>query len=91
MQVETEIRKLREQNKLLVDTLMGRHLLSQWVHQDITCVMLNIKERRLRDIRIHIDKAGKKVGDIRWKKGKGRQVLYYKPDIENYLNQFIIS
>jgi hypothetical protein len=91
MVIETEIRKLREQNKLLVDTITGRYLLSQWVHQDSACIMLNVLARQLRNIRIHTDKNGKRVGEIKWKKGKGRQVLYYKPDIEKYLSNFIIS
>lgn len=91
MVIELEIRKLREQNKRVEDMLTGRHLLSQWVHQNIACVMLNIKPRRLRDVRVHVDKNGKLKGDIKWKKGKGRQVMYYKPDIEKYLNNSFIS
>ena len=91
MVIELEIRKLREQNKRVEDMLTGRHLLSQWVHQNIACVMLNIKPRRLRDVRVHVDKNGKLQGDIKWKKGKGRQVMYYKPDIEKYLNNSFIS
>jgi hypothetical protein len=91
MVVELEIKKLAAEQKQLTSALMGRHLLSQWVHQPIACIMMNIKPRQLRNVRIHIDKHGTKVGDIRWKKGKGRQVMYYKPDIEKYLNSFIIS
>jgi hypothetical protein len=91
MQIETEIRKLREQNKMLVDTLIGRHLISQWVHQEVACIMLNIQPRQLRNVRIHLDADKKRVGEIKWKKGKGRQVLYYKPDIEKYLNNIVIS
>jgi hypothetical protein len=93
MVVETEIRKLREQHKQLVDVITGRHILSQWVHQHVACIMLNIKTRQLRNIRIHEDKKTKNiVGYIKWKKGKGRkQVLYYKPDIEKYLNAVTIS
>lgn len=91
MVVELEIRKLKESVERLTAMLTGRHLLSQWVHQDIAGAMLNLKPRRLRDIRIHLDKHGKKVGELRWKKGRGRQVMYYKPDIEKYLNAFVIS
>lgn len=91
MVIETELRKLREQHKQLVDTLTGRHLLSQWIHQPVACAMLNIKPRQLRNIRKHLNKDKNPVGEIRWKKGKGRQVMYYKPDIEKYLNAFIIS
>jgi hypothetical protein len=86
MQIETEIKKLRAEIRELKELLMKRNVTSAWVKQDQACVELAIKPRRLRDIRIHTDKNGNKVGVIRWRKGRGKTIEYYKPDLEKHLS-----
>lgn len=86
--IEMEIRKLRnefgQKFKELQRIIVTHMVKDKWVQQDVACALMNIKPRTLRDIRIHLDKNEKKVGCIGWKKGKGRNVLYYLPDIEKY-------
>jgi len=92
---ETEIRKLRQEMRdkhmELVRLITSRNLIGNWVKQDIACAIISVKPRRMRDIRIHTDKYGKAVGCIKWRKGKGKTVEYWKPDLENYLNQITVS
>jgi hypothetical protein len=95
--IETEIRmlrqELRQELKELRQLIAGRNMaiMGNYVKQDVACTMLNIKARRLADIRIHIDKDGKKVGCIRWRKGAGRTVEYHKADLEKYLSKITIG
>jgi hypothetical protein len=95
--LETEIKRLREEQqqmfKELRQLIAGRNMamLGSYVKQDVACEMLNIKTRRLADIRIHTDKDGKKVGCIRWRKGAGRTVEYHKADLEKYLSKITIG
>jgi hypothetical protein len=77
----TELRKL----------IVGKNLVGNWVKQPIACAMLNVKPRRLRDVRIHLDANNNKVGVIRWRKGAGKTVEYYKPDLEKYLSKITIQ
>lgn len=91
MIVETEIKHLRLEFKKdmqdLRKLIVGKMLGTTWVQQPYACALVNVKPRRLRDIRIHLDKDSKVVGCIKWKKGKGRAVLYYKPDLEKYIGE----
>lgn len=92
---ETEIKKMRQemlaQFQDMRKLLLGQNIIGKWVNQDTACATLNIGKRRLADIRIHLDKNNTKVGCIRWRKGKGKSIQYYKADIESYLNQNTIS
>lgn len=63
---------------------------TKWVDQDVACMLLKVKPRQLNNIRVHLDKNGKKVGSIGWRKGKGRNTQYFLPDIEKYNNSFVI-
>jgi len=88
MVVETEIRKLKLEMRREIAELRRiictRMVADKWVKQDVACVLLNVNPRRLRDLRVHLNRNGKKVGYIGWQKGNGRNVLYYLPDIEKY-------
>lgn len=92
---ETEIRKLRQQMKdqhrELVKMIATRVLIGNWVKQDVACALINVSPRQMRNIRIHKDKYGKVVGEIKWRKGKGKSVEYWKPDLESYLNETTVS
>lgn len=92
---ETEIRKLRQemkdQHRELVKMIATKVLIGNWVKQDIACALLNVSARQMRNIRIHTDKHGNVVGSIKWRKGKGKTVEYWKADLENYLNQITVS
>lgn len=89
--IETEIRKLRDEFrseiKEMRKLIVGKLVAGSWVEQKYACVMINVKPRQLCNIRVHLDKDDKKVGCIRWKKGKGRSVFYYKPDLEKYIGE----
>lgn len=98
MQIETEIKKLRQEFSSVRSDLAelrklicGKNLVGNWVKQELACVMLNVKPRRMRDIRKHIDKDGKTVGCIRWRKGSGKTVEYYKPDLEAYISKITVQ
>jgi hypothetical protein len=86
--IETEIRKLkiemRKEMAALRKMIATRLIADKWVQQDVACILLNIKPRQLANIRIHLDKENKKAGSIGWKKGRGKNILYYLPDIEKY-------
>jgi len=92
---EIEIKRLREEMRQefaeLRKMIMGRGILGNWVKQDQACLMLGIKRRHIYNIRIHLDKDQKKVGFIRWRKGKGRSAEYHKGDIEKYLNEITVA
>jgi hypothetical protein len=92
---ETEIRKLRQemkdQHRELIKLIATRVLIGNWVKQDVACALINVKPRRMRDLRIHTDANGKVVGVIKWRKGKGKTVEYWKADLEAYLNATTIS
>jgi len=62
-----------------------------WVNQATACALLNINVRQLRNVRKHLDKNNNAAGCISWKKGKGKSSMYYKPDIEKYRGEFIMS
>lgn len=79
--------EMQELRKLIV----GKNIVGNWVKQPMACAMINVKPRQLRNIRIHLDKNNNTVGQIKWRKGKGKTVEYWKPDLENYLNQITIS
>lgn len=91
MVIETEIKRLREEMKQefheLRKLITGRNITGNWVKQEVACAMLEILPRQLRNVRKHLDPNGKAVGSIAWRKGKGRTVEYYKPDIEKYLSK----
>lgn len=96
MNLATEIRNVvRQELKVQVEELkkliLGRGIIGNWVSQEMACMMLGVGVRRLSDIRIHHDKNGNKVGSIRWRKSKGREVQYHKADIEKYLNHITVS
>jgi hypothetical protein len=79
--------QIDELRKLIV----GRNLVGNWVKQPMACAMLNVQARQLRRLRIHTDKNGVRVGSIKWRKGKGKTVEYFKPDLEKHLNQITIG
>lgn len=93
--IETEVKNLRlemrrefaEMRKLIC----GKNIVGSWVSQSMACAMLNIKPRRMRDIRMHLDKQEKKTGVIRWRKSAGKKIEYYKPDLEAWLNRTTIQ
>lgn len=95
MAFETEIKKQRQETKQQFDDLRkliaGRGIISQWIKQPIACAMLNVKPRQLRNIRKHLDKNLNIIGTIGWRKGKGRSVEYFKPDVEKYLSHIVIQ
>jgi hypothetical protein len=95
MTIELRLKKMEEKFTSQIDELrkliVGRNLVGNWVKQPMACAMINVKPRQLRSIRIHVDKEGNKVGCIKWRKGKGRTVEYFKPDLEKYLNQITIG
>lgn len=86
--LETEIRKLkiefRKEIQELRKIICTRLVPDKWVNAATACSLLNVKKRQLANIRIHLDKNGKKAGSIGWKKGTGKNCLYYLPDIEKY-------
>ncbi len=86
--IETEIRKMRMEFKKEINDLkriiVTKMTPDKWVDADVACAMMNIKTRQLQNVRLHNDKDNKRVGFLRWKKGAGRNVKYYLPDIENY-------
>ncbi len=87
-QLENRILKeLSELRKLIA----GKNIAGNWVMQPMACAMLNVSARQMRNIRLHTDKHGKAVGCIRWRKGKGKTVQYFKPDLEKYLDQITIA
>lgn len=92
--IETEVRKLKLEMKLQFDMLrkmiVTRLVADKWVQQDVACVLLNVKPRQLRNVRRHLDKDKKITGSIGWKKGTGKNVLYYAPDIEKYNSAYVI-
>jgi hypothetical protein len=85
--IETEFRRFKidvaKQITELKRIIITRMIKDTWVQQDVACAILNIKSRQLANIRVHM-KDGVKVGCISWKKGKGKNCLYYMPDIEKY-------
>lgn len=93
--LETEIRKMRiefrkeiqELRKIIVTRLVP----DKWVDAATACALLNVKKRQLANIRVHLDKDGKKCGSISWKKGSGKNCLYYLPDIEKYNGAIIMN
>lgn len=95
MTIETRFKRLEDrvisEISELRKLIVGRNLVGNWVMQPMACAMLNVSPRRMRDIRIHTDKHGNVTGTIRWRKGKGKTVQYYKPDLEKYLDQITIS
>lgn len=86
--IETEIRKMRLEFKKEIQELRKmiatRLIADKWVPAATACALLNVKKRQLANIRVHIDKDGLKAGCISWKKGRGKNCLYYLPDIEKY-------
>lgn len=94
MTVETQIKQLQAEFKKEINQLKQiictRMLATKWVDKDLACILLKVKPRQLANIRVHSDKSGKKVGCIGWRKGAGKNVQYYLPDIEKYNNQFVI-
>lgn len=95
MVVEREIKQLRKEfNEKLNDLrklIMGRQIAGNWVDADTACMMMGVKKRRLADLRVHLNKNNERVGCISWRKSQGRNIQYYKPDIEKYLNHLTIS
>lgn len=93
--LETEFKKfaaeMRKEINELKRLIVTRAVAEKWVRQDVACIMLNIKPRQLANIRIHVDKNGSRAGSISWKKGKGKNCLYYLPDIEKYNSSVIIN
>lgn len=89
--IETEVKNLKlEMRQGFADIrklICGKNIIGNWVAQSMACAMLNIKPRRMRDIRKHLDKKGKTVGVIRWRKSAGNKIEYYKPDLEAWLNK----
>jgi len=73
-------REIAELRKIIVTRLVP----DKWVNAATACALLNVKRRQLANIRLHLDKDGKNAGSISWKKGKGKNCLYYLPDIEKY-------
>lgn len=71
--------------------LMGQGTLGNWVKQEMACISLGVEPRQLRNIRYHLDKDGKAVGCIKWRKGKGRLVEYWKPDLEKYRDAITVG
>jgi len=92
---ETEIRKLRIELRTEIQQLRKmiatRLVADVWVNQSMACALLNVKPRQLANIRKHLDKNQQPTGSIAWKKGKGKSCLYYKPDIEKYRGEIIMS
>lgn len=92
---ETEMRKLKQEMRQGFDEIRklicGKNIVGSWVMQPMACAMLNVGPRRMRKIRIHLDNNGKTVGCIRWRKGSGKSVQYYKPDLEKYLNKITVA
>ena len=90
---EMEIRKLRQEMKMQIGDLRKlictRLITDKWIQQDIACALLHVGPAQLRRVRVNV-KNGVKVGSISWKKGKGKNVLYYLPDIEKYNSAFTI-
>lgn len=95
MIVETEIRRLKQEMRdgfaEIRKLICGKNIVGSWVMQPMACAMLNVKPRRMREIRMHLGANKNIVGSIRWRKGKGKSVQYYKPDLEKYLNQISVS
>lgn len=95
MTVEIRLKRMEEKLTSQIDELrkliVGRNLVGNWVKQPMACAMLNVQPRQLRRLRIHLDVNGKKTGTIKWRKGKGKSVEYWKPDLEAYLNQITIG
>lgn len=95
MILETRMKRLEERviNEIaeLRKLIMGKNIVGNWVKQPMACAMINVKPRQMRNLRIHLDKHGKKVGTIKWRKGRGKTVEYFKPDLEKYLNQITVS
>lgn len=93
--IETEIRKLRQEFRSDIQELrkliVGKNIVGNWVKQPMACAMIDVSPRQMRNIRIHTDKHGNALGDIKWRKGKGKTVEYWKPDLEKYLNQITVS
>jgi hypothetical protein len=93
--IETEFRlfkqEVREQFAEMRKLIVGKNLVGNWVMQPMACAMINVTARQLRNIRIHTLQSGEVTGQIRWRKGKGRTVQYYKPDLEKYLDQITVS
>lgn len=91
----TEIRQLKQQLKESIretqKLIAGKMPIGNWVKQDMACAMLNVKPRQMRNIRKHLDKNGTAVGSIRWRKGHGKTVEYFKPDLESYLNKITVA
>lgn len=92
---ETEIKKLRNEMRMgfqeLRKLICGKNIVGNWVKQPMACAMISVSPRQLRNIRIHSDKNGKVVGTIRWRKGSGKSVEYYKPDLEKYLSKIVVQ
>jgi hypothetical protein len=92
--IETEFKRfqieMRKEMAQLKKIICTRLIIDKWVQQDIACALLHVKKRQLANIRIHLDKEGKKVGTISWKKGAGKNILYYLPDIEKYNSLYTI-
>lgn len=95
MIIETRLRRLEEKMdngfQEIRQLLMGRNIVGNWVTQPIALAMLNVKKRRIQDLRIHYDKEGNRKGYIKWRKSKGNTIQYFKPDIEKYLNEITIQ
>lgn len=95
MVIETEIKHLKRQMQEgfaeLRKLIMGKGIVGNWVMEPMACAMINVKSRRLRELRIHNDKNGKLVGCIRWRKGNGRTAQYHKADLEKYMNQYTVQ
>lgn len=86
--LETQIRQMRIEFKKEIQELRKmiatRLVADKWVNAATACALLNVKKRQLANIRVHLGKDGKKAGCIGWKKGTGKNCLYYLPDIEKY-------
>ena len=90
MVAELEIKRLRQEMTSgfaeLKRIIAGQATIGNWMKQEEACIALGVNARQLRNIRIHLDRHGRKVGSLRWRKGRGKSVEYHKADIENYRN-----
>lgn len=93
--IETEFKHFRQEVRRefqeLRNLICGKNIVGNWVKQPMACAMINVKPRQIRNIRLHTDKHGKAIGCIRWRKGRGKTVEYYKPDLEKYLSKITIQ
>jgi hypothetical protein len=91
---ETEMKKfrqeVREEFNSIKKLICGKNIVGNWITQEMAGIMIGVKPRQLRNLRIHL-KGNKLMGCIKWRKGKGKSVQYWKPDLEKYLNEITVG